>query len=228
VRQRLRELLEQSYRELHPGSRAPELEVEFFPFTDINHTIRLRQGRLLVRVSDLLAGAPDYVLRAMAHILLAKMYRKPVDDLEAARYRAYVSTRKMRQKARLARQARGRKPIRSPRGRVYDLELVFNELNQRFFAGLLRRPRLSWSSQGARSRLGHYDPAHDAIVVSRAFDDRRVPRYAIEYIVYHEMLHLKHPIRVRGGRRSLHSPEFRREEKMFLQLAEAKRFLKHL
>ena len=32
-----------------------------------------------VRLSDLLEGAPDTVLHAIAHILLAKMYRKPID-----------------------------------------------------------------------------------------------------------------------------------------------------
>jgi len=26
-------------------------------------------------------------------------------------------------------------------------------------------------------------------VVSRVFDDLRVPQYAVEYLVYHEMLH---------------------------------------
>ena len=54
------------------------------------------------------------------------------------------------------------------------------------------------------NHLGHYDPAHNAIVVSRVFDDARVPRYAVEYIVYHEMLHLKHPVKLRGSRRCVH------------------------
>ena len=35
----------------------------------------MRQGKLLVRLSDLLEAAPASVLQAIAHILLAKMYR---------------------------------------------------------------------------------------------------------------------------------------------------------
>jgi hypothetical protein len=42
------------------------------------------------------------------------------------------------------------------------------------------------------------------------------------------MLHLKHPVRLRGSRRCVHSREFQAEEKLFPQLEEAKRFLKTL
>ena len=87
---------------------------------------------------------------------------------------------------------------------------------------------MTWSRDLARNSLGHYDPAHNAIVVSRVFDDPRVPRYAVEYIVYHEMLRLKHPVKLRGSRRCIHPPEFVVEEKLFRELEAAKRFLKRL
>jgi hypothetical protein len=228
VRSGLTELFQETYRELRPRAPIPELRVEFFSFANINNTIRLREGRLLVRVSDLLEGAPDYVLRAIAHILLAKMYRKPIDREHSTRYRRYISTQHMSGKAHLVRQIRGRKRIVSAQGHAYDLEAIFDELNTRFFHGLLARPQMTWSGEHARNRLGHYDPAHNAIVVSRVFDHARVPRCAVEYIVYHEMLHLKHPVRLRGSRRCIHSSEFQAEEKMFPQLEEALRFLKRL
>ena len=228
MRSGLTELFQETYRELRPRAPIPELRVEFFSFANINNTIRLREGRLLVRVSDLLEGAPDYVLRAIAHILLAKMYRKPIDREHSSRYRRYISTQHMSGKAHLVRQIRGRKRIVSAQGHAYDLEAIFDELNTRFFHGLLARPQMTWSGEHARNRLGHYDPAHNAIVVSRIFDHTRVPRCAVEYIVYHEMLHLKHPVRLRGSRRCIHSSEFQAEEKMFPQLEEALRFLKRL
>lgn len=202
--------------------------MEFFPFANINNTIRLREGRLLVRLSDLLEGAPESVLRSIAHILLAKMYRKPIERSYASRYRKYISGHDISHKAHLVRQMRGRKRINTPRGHTYDLEKIFDELNSRYFWGLLARPRLTWSQNHARNSLGHYDPAHNAIVVSRVFDHPRVPRYAVEYILYHEMLHLKHPVRLRGSRRCVHSAEFQSEEKLFAHLQEAKRFLKVL
>jgi predicted metal-dependent hydrolase len=228
VSQRLREIFQESYRELRPRAPLPELQVEFFPFANINNTIRLREGRLLVRISDLLEGSPESVLRAIAHILLAKMYRKPVERDHASRYRRYISGHDLTQKAHLVRQMRGRKHIHSSRGHVYDLEAIFEDLNTRFFYGLMARPQMTWSRDHARNSLGHYDPAHNAIVVSRVFDHPRVPRCAVEYIVYHEMLHLKHPVKLRGSRRCVHSAEFQAEEKLFPELKQAQEFLKRL
>jgi predicted metal-dependent hydrolase len=228
VRDKLLRIFQETYDELHPRTPMPELTVEFFAFVNINNTIRMREGKLLVRLSDLLEGAPDPVLRAIAHILLAKMYRKPIERPHATRYRRYISGRDIAKKAHLVRQMRGRKRIEGAQGLTCNLESIFDDLNTRFFHGLLARPQMTWSRDHARNRLGHYDPAHNAIVVSRAFDHPRVPFYAVEYIVYHEMLHLKHPVKLRGSRRCVHSAEFQTEEKLFPHWEKAKQFLKRL
>ena len=124
---------------------------------------------------------------------------------------------------------RGRKRLHSAQGRTYDLEAVFEDLNTAVLStDCWPRPQLTWSRDHSRNSLGHYDPAHNAIVVSRIFDHPRVPQYAVDYIVYHEMLHLKHPVKLRGSRRCVHSAEFQAEEKLFPQLEEVKRFLKQL
>jgi predicted metal-dependent hydrolase len=228
VREGLVEIFEESYREVRPRAPLPGLSIQFFAFANVNNTIRLREGKLLVRLSDLLAGAPELVLRAIAHILLAKIYRKPIDRAHAARYRKYVASHDVIRKVHLVRQMRGRKRIEKAQGESYDLDAVFEDLNTRYFHGLLARPRMTWSRDHARRSLGHYDPAHNAIIVSRVFDHPRVPRYAVEYIVYHEMLHLKHPVKLRGSRRCVHSPEFVAEEKLFPHRDEARKFLKEI
>jgi predicted metal-dependent hydrolase len=228
VREGLLEIFHEEHAQLRPGTAAPELKVEFFAFANINNTIRLREGRLLVRLSDLLEGAPEGVVRAIAHILLAKMYRKPIDRGHASRYRKYLGSHEVVNKARLVRQMRGRKQLQSPQGRYYDLDEIFEDLNRRFFHGLMGRPRMSWSPTKTRRILGHYDPAHNAIVISRIFDHPAIPRYAVEYVVYHEMLHLKHPVRLRGSRRCVHSAEFQAEEKLFPEWERAENLLKRL
>ncbi len=224
----LQDIFQKTYREIKPRAPLPEFRVAFYPFANVNSTIRVRDAKVHVRISDLLEGAPESVLEAIAHILLSKIYRQPIAPLHATRYRRYVSSHDIRTKAQLVRQLRGRKRIDSAQGEVYDLDKIFEELNQRFFHGLLARPRMTWSQAHARRSLAHYDPAHNAIVVSRAFDHKRVPRYAVEYIVYHEMLHLKHPVKLRGSRRCIHGAEFQAEEKLFPALAHAKAFLKRL
>ncbi len=206
----------------------PEFEVRFYPFANVNNTIRLREGKLKLRISDLLEGAPESVLKAIFHILIAKIYKKPIEAHHNTRYRRYVGSQEMVQKAHLVRQMRGRKQLGSPQGHVYDLDVIFEELNQKFFHGLMARPLMTWSSERARNMLGHYDPAHNAIVISRIFDHPSVPRFALEYLVYHEMLHLKHPVKLRGSRRCVHSKEFVAEEKLFPHFEQAQRFLKTL
>jgi len=228
VKSTLPEIFEEVYRELRPRAPIPEFRIEFFAFANVNNTIRLREGKLLVRLSDLLQSAPEGILRAIAHILLAKIYRKPIGRGYATRYRRYVSSHDIVSKAHLLRQMRGRKRIDSAEGRAYDLNAIFEDLNTRFFHGLLARPRMTWSRELARNSLGHFDPAHNAIVVSRVFDHPQVPQYAVEYIVYHEMLHLKHPVKLRGSRRCVHSSEFQAEEQLFPRFEQAKAFLRQL
>jgi predicted metal-dependent hydrolase len=228
LRAKLKEIFCRNYRELRPGIPLPEMRLEFYPFANVNNTIRLRNGELHVRLSDLLEGAPESVLESIAHVLLAKIYRKRVERKHLARYRKYVAGHDITAKAHLIRQMRGRKRIETPQGDIFHLEEIFEDLNNRFFHGLLARPQMTWSRVRSRRSLGHYDPAHNAIVVSRIFDHPAVPLYAVEYIVYHEMLHLKHPVKLRGSRRCVHGKEFQAEEKLFPQVSLAKAFLKTL
>lgn len=222
------QLFQEEYRVLRPRAPIPPIHVRFYHFAGLNTTIRLRDGELKVRLSDLLEGAPQPVLRAIAHILLAKLYRKSLDPAHVTRYRRFASSEHVMRQTERVRQMRGRKKISTAKGEHYDLEEVFESLNQRFFHGLMGRPVLTWSEHKAKRLLGHYDAAHNTIMISRVFDRKNTPRYAIEYLMYHEMLHLKHPVKVRGGRRCVHSLEFQEEEKLFPHLEEAKEYLKRL
>ena len=224
----LHRIFQEEYRVVRPRAPMLPVHVRFRRFTTLNTTIRLREGNLHVSLSDVLEGAPEPVLRAIAHILIAKLYRKPLDAGHAHRYRRFSSSESVMRQTELIRQTRGRKTILGSKGQYYDLEEVFESLNQRFFFGLLGRPLLTWSSHMARRSLGHYDPAHNTIVVSRVFDRRNTPRAAVEYLVYHEMLHLKHPVTVRAGRRCVHSRAFQADERLFPELAAAKAYLKQL
>jgi predicted metal-dependent hydrolase len=224
----LTEIFEQEYRELRPRAPIPPLDIRFRRFTSLNTTIRLREGQLYVRLSDLLEHSPENVHQAIAHILLAKLYKKPIARMHADRYRRYVSSEAVSRQAEHIRQTRGRKIILSAQGHCYNLDEVFETLNARFFHGLLGRPTLTWSAHHARRMLGHYDAAHNTIMVSRVFDRADTPRCAVEYLLYHEMLHLKHPVRVKAGRRCVHSKAFQAEERLFPELDAAKAYLKRI
>ena len=221
-------IFEQEYRALRPRAPMPPFDIRFRRFTSLNTTIRLREGRIKVNLSDILEGAPDSILHAIAHILLAKLYRKPVDALHNNRFRRFATSDAVVRQSERIRQTRGRKRISTTRGDHYDLDEIFDTLNFRFFHGLMGKPLLTWSEHSARRLLGHYDSAHNTIMISRVFDRRTTPRYAVEYLMYHEMLHLRHPVKAKNGRRCVHSREFQQDEKLFPELELAKRYLKTL
>jgi hypothetical protein len=112
-----------------------------------------------------------------------------------------------------------------PRGVAYDLNDLFEAVNREYFGGEMSRPRLTWTRRLTQSRFGHHEPARDRIVLSLTLDDRRVPRFVAEFILYHELLHRKHPARWVNGRYQSHTPEFRREERKFRQYDEAEQWL---
>lgn len=221
-------IFQEEYRALRPRAPMPPVEVCFRRFTSLNTTIRLRGGRMRVSLSDLLEGAPESVIHAIAHILLAKLYRRPIDPMQNLRFKRFASSAAVVRQTELIRNARGIKKRLGPEGRYYNLEEVFETLNVRYFGGLLGRPELTWSEHNAKRSLGHYDAAHNTIVVSRVFDRPSSPRYAIEYLLYHEMLHLKHPVKMRGLRRCVHSREFKADEAQFPRLAEALAFINRI
>lgn len=204
----------------------PEFRIEFRPFAGLRSSIRLRENRAEVRISDLLAEAPPLVLEALAEILLAQLFRRKPSHEARECYLAYVFKPVVRRRIDEARRRRGFKRLRPARGIFFDLEEIFRELNRRFFEGKLRRPRLGWSPKRSRTILGHYDSAHHTITISRWLDSSSVPRYLVEYLVFHEMLHAQHAVVRQGHRRVVHPREFRQAEKKFPHYERARRRLK--
>ena len=216
------------FRELKPRTEEPRIQVEFKAFANANSSIRLAEGILLVRISDVLQPAPGPILEALAYLLLGKLYRKPISKAYADRYRRYLNSKDTRRNLQLVRQSRGRKLVSEPKGTHYDLEAMFEELNLQYFHGLMSRPNLGWSQRASRTMLGHYDPSHNTIVLTKLLDSATMPRLAVEYVLFHEMLHLRFPVEHRGARRCVHTREFKVAERQFTGFERAKELLKRL
>lgn len=216
------------FRELKPRSRLSEVHVEFRQYANANSSVRLDGGSLTVWMPDILEGAPAPILEALAYVLLGKLCRRPAARIYAHRYRMYLNRRDVRQKLQLVRQIRGRKFVSGPQGANFNLEEIFERLNARYFDGLLGQPLLGWSRVPSRSMLGHFDPSHNAIIISRIFDRANAPVLALEYVLFHEMLHLRYPVDHAGVRRRVHTRDFRLAERAFPRLNEAKELLKGL
>lgn len=216
------------FRQLRPRTALPEIRVDFRRYANANAQIRLESGALIVRIADTLASAPEDVQEALAWILLSKLFRKPIPAGANDRYRRYLNRRDVRKNLDQVRQVRGRKQVGAPKGQHFDLEILFEELNFRYFFGLMARPTLGWSPRVSRTLLGHYDPSHNTIVLSKILDGRNTPRLAVEYVLFHEMLHLRYPVEHNGARRCVHTRAFKDAEKAFEGLREAKALLRRL
>jgi len=204
------------------------IEVRFYPYAGLHHTIRVRAGRVYVRLSDLFQTAPPEVIRALSFVLVARLLSRKAPRDQERIYRSYAFSPQLLRASDLARRQRGRKVISSAIGQVYDLERIFARLNRRYFDGEIEKPGLTWSRRPAKSILGHHDAAHDTITISKTLDSREVPEWFVEYIVFHEMLHIKHPARIINGRRYYHTASFRAEEKSFPRYRHAQEWLEHV
>ena len=212
---KLKKFYEEAFQVLDAKRETPEIEVRFYPYVGINHTIRLRGGRIFVRLAEICEAAPLETHRALAFILVAKLLRKKVPPLAAQIYQSFVKSREMQAKAVENKRAKGRKVITSSIGENYDLGEIFARLNQTYFRNSIEKPTLSWSARKTYRILGHHDSTHETIIISKSLDDAKVPQYVVEFVVFHEMLHIFHPTAHRDGRRYNHTPQFRRDERKF-------------
>ena len=224
----LSKLFADAFRHLGGNRGVPAIEVRFYPYAGLRHTIRIRSNRVYVRLSDICKDAPVDVHRSLAWILVARLLGKRVPTIHERVYRDYSLTPAVMRSSDLARRGRGRKMISSARGEVYDLERMFTKLNRRYFDGQIEKPTLTWSQRRTRSILGHHDHVYDSITISKTLDSIDVPEWFVEYILYHEMLHIKHPARLINGRRFYHTSAFRSDERRFPHYDQAQKWLERL
>jgi hypothetical protein len=221
-------LFQRVFTRLGCDGRPPRFRVEYYPYASLVLTIRRREDVVYVRFSDLLQRAPLPVLEGAAALLLSRVYRRKAPRALVEPYLDYARSDRTRSRISRMRRGRVRPASLGPRGRHFDLEKMFDQLNENYFSGILQRPHIGWSARSWRRQFGCYDPGPNQILVNRRMDHPTVPRVAVEYVLYHEMLHVKHPTRRSGCSLVSHSSEFRAEEKRFADFDRARRILDHL
>jgi hypothetical protein len=206
----------------------PVIDVRFYPYAGLRHTIRVRSGQVYVRLSDLIKESPPEVMRALAFVLVARLLGKKVPVVHERVYRDYSLAPEVMRSSDIARRHRGRKMISSAQGNTYDLEKMFSKVNRRYFDSSLEKPTLTWSQRKTRSILGHHDRVYETITISKSLDSSQVPDWFVEFILYHEMLHIKHAARMINGRRYYHTAAFRLDERRFAKYEDAQRWLEQV
>jgi hypothetical protein len=117
-----------------------------------------------------------------------------------------------------------------PVGTVHDLAEILRSLSERYFDGRVEIP-ITWGRHARTQRrrhsrrtirMGTYLIDEKIIRIHPALDQSFVPRYFVEWVVYHEMLHHVIPMPVVNGRRVYHSDEFRARECLYEEYERAK------
>jgi predicted metal-dependent hydrolase len=184
------------------------------------------EGRgLALRIHHSFAEAPAPVLQAVADYLRAER-GSPTRRRALALLRHHFEQHRPPKK-------KSRTLVLRPVGHRFDLRALRDEINAEYFDGRLE-VHITWGraprrrrrgSRGVSIRLGSYNHHQNLVRIHPALDRPGVPRYVVASVVHHEMLHAALPPRMKNGRRQLHTPEFRRQERLFRQHREAEQWL---
>ena len=168
---------------------------------------RMRDGVLCVRLHRMFMSADDQVIEEIVAFLKRRKASMP-------RFREFVRGNR--------EHLQNRPPNRITEktlGKIFDLRELYCEINEEYFGGMIDAG-ITWGSRSPRSAvrkrtLGSYSDRSNTIRINPVLDRKAVPRYYIALVVYHEMLHAATGILLQGKRRSVHSREFRKRERLF-------------
>jgi hypothetical protein len=180
-------------------------------------TQTLSRGRLRVRVHMMFLGAAERIKNALVAYVVH-------GDRDGSQIVGEFIDQNLHS-IRASRQAPG-KLVSA--GQVHDLDAIAHDVNQRYFGGTVSDVLITWgrktqprSAKRTSIKLGSYSATERLIRIHPALDQRWVPRYFVQYIVYHELLHHLVPEARVAGRTLLHPPEFQRRERDFQKLSQA-------
>jgi hypothetical protein len=131
----------------------------------------------------------------------------------------------IRQNTGLLRTAPQRRRSLRATGEWHDLVNICGKINAEYFNSCVTA-NITWGARNhrraARRRtLGSYNRDAGLITINPLLDRRTVPRYFVEFIVYHEMLHADVGVKISNGRRLVHTREFRLRERLFREYERA-------
>ena len=202
--------------------------VSFAQYRELKHTWNSRNGDIEFKISDYLVGAPEDVQRSLAWYLLSRAHGRECLNSEEKPYLEYVRSNELWSEKRETYLSRAKNLSIVPRGDVRDLESVFEYVNSCYFSGRLEDPELAWVDESPLSRFGFYFGPLNLLAANKILDSERVPRYVLEFVMYHELLHHVDAGNGRTRRRVHHTTEFRKQEKAFSHYEDAERWLRKL
>jgi predicted metal-dependent hydrolase len=180
-------------------------------------SVRRKSDGYRLRLHQMFVGAEPRIVRALARYVVHNDRRASTLLGEYIEQNQHI----IRQQARRPR----RLTLRTA-GRYHDLQAIYDRLNADRFGGALDA-RITWGPVTSRRqrrrsiKMGSFAVEDRIIRIHPALDQSCVPDYFVAWIVFHEMLHGKHEVRRKDGRRRFHTKEFLEEERTFSEYERA-------
>lgn len=116
-------------------------------------------------------------------------------------------------------------------GNIYNLQKIYEDLNEEYFAGKLKLSITWFGKKNQRNRkqitFGLYHESLKLIKIHCMLDSPSFPEYLVYYIVYHEMVHHVCPSYYdQEGVHRIHSKEFKQKEELFRHYHLAQEWIK--
>ncbi len=203
----------------HFPGKLRRVRAQFYPYRSLRHSVEWNGLTIKAKVSQLFIDAPVNILEIIALLLLSRVYKKKIDAQTRHTYRTFSN--------QLTYKRSTRKIDYDPIGKHFDLRDIFDHLNNIYFSNELAIKYIGWSKNYSYTRLGFFDKSRNLIVISKIFDSPHVPMNVLEYLMFHEMLHVKFPEETINNRRRIHTPEFRKVERDFPEYKEIDLWLKN-
>ena len=210
-----------------PEFKGVSIDACFYPYIGLTHTIRPRGQGWVVRLSDHCRRAPYKVIEAIVKILACKALRRRVSKRARRIYDDWRREPAVSEAVNARRTSKGRKCFAAHEGKWHKLPEICRDINRRYFNDQIEIQKIGWGVRRSWVRLGHYDPTHLTITLSPVLDSQDVPRFVVDFIVYHEMLHAVFEGAADYGFRRHHPPVFCRTERAHPDYEAVKKFIKN-
>ena len=207
--------------DLLPKYRRFEIEFSFY-HTSALFQIQGKSSLIQITAQECLTTAPDAVLIALLETALgspSQLTRQKIREYPFSPY--YQSIRERLEYLGIQKGS-------FAKGSVHDLLESFNRVNLVYFDSQMSEPHLVWNNRLTVRKFGHYQWDTDTVMVSRTLDQRQVPAFVVDYVMYHELLHKKLGARLVNSRRMVHTSLFHQEEAKFTKLDEAQKYLNRI
>jgi hypothetical protein len=192
------------------------------------YRVCLQPDFLLIEAQEAFTGVPSEVIQALVRTaLLGKQARLGKGRTYLSIVKEYTQTKTFQGILSKLESEKVQIVDRS-HGQHFDLQQIFERVNQAHFSGQMEKPNLIWNKTLTHRKFGHYQATNDTVMVSMSLDEASTPVYVIEFIMYHELLHKHLGVLNQGGRSYAHTKTFREAEVRFPYQKQAQAYLNEL